>query len=326
MRRFKNILYVVEPDLNNQVSFAHAATLANNNQACLTVVQIIDKIPFVFNTKGHLFSTEFILQKLTKEFQQILLSLTAPLEQKIAVKTKILNGITYLEIIREILRNKHDLVIKTAQNGELLDRVFGSDDMHLLRKCPCPIWLVKPKSPKKCKRILAAVDVEDGSSLEDTIKKNLFNIQILEMASSLAITEFAELHIVNAWETIGEGILRSAAIEIQKEVIISYIEEVKQQHQNKLNELLNEIKKRLEKNTPDRLNPQVHLLQGSPRKIIPSLAQKTKTDLVVMGTVARTGITGFFMGNTAETILNQLNCSILAIKPPGFKTPVTLSD
>jgi universal stress protein E len=46
---------------------------------------------------------------------------------------------------------------------------------------------------------------------------------------------------------------------------------------------------------------------------------------VVMGTVARTGVPGFIMGNTAETILSQIDCSVLAIKPPGFTTPVTLA-
>jgi nucleotide-binding universal stress UspA family protein len=47
-------------------------------------------------------------------------------------------------------------------------------------------------------------------------------------------------------------------------------------------------------------------------------------DLVVMGTVARTGIMGLLIGNTAETILDQLDCSVLAVKPEGFLTPVTL--
>jgi len=32
------------------------------------------------------------------------------------------------------------------------------------------------------------------------------------------------------------------------------------------------------------------------------------------------------MGNTAETILNKLDCSVLAVKPPGFETPVILED
>ena len=45
-----------------------------------------------------------------------------------------------------------------------------------------------------------------------------------------------------------------------------------------------------------------------------------------MGTVARTGIPGLIMGNTAEAILEQLDCSVLAIKPPGFVTPVSLQD
>ena len=62
------------------------------------------------------------------------------------------------------------------------------------------------------------------------------------------------------------------------------------------------------------------------RQEIPNLVKRIDADIIVMGTVARTGIPGFFMGNTAETILNQINCSVLAIKPRGFKTPVELED
>jgi hypothetical protein len=35
---------------------------------------------------------------------------------------------------------------------------------------------------------------------------------------------------------------------------------------------------------------------------------------------------GFIIGNTAETILNQIDCSVLAIKPSGFATAVTLEE
>ena len=45
---------------------------------------------------------------------------------------------------------------------------------------------------------------------------------------------------------------------------------------------------------------------------------------IMMGTVGRTGIPGFIMGNTAETVLNRIDCSVLAIKPEGFVTPVRL--
>lgn len=42
-------------------------------------------------------------------------------------------------IIREVLHNGRDLMIKIPKTLDWLDRLFGSDDMHLLRKCPCPV-------------------------------------------------------------------------------------------------------------------------------------------------------------------------------------------
>jgi nucleotide-binding universal stress UspA family protein len=59
---------------------------------------------------------------------------------------------------------------------------------------------------------------------------------------------------------------------------------------------------------------------------IPALARKLGVDLVVMGTVGRGGIPGLLMGNTAEAILQQVDCSVLAIKPPGFVTSVALDS
>lgn len=76
----------------------------------------------------------------------------------------------------------------------------------------------------------------------------------------------------------------------------------------------------------DYLKVRVHLIEGWARKEIPVLAKRIDADLVVMGTVARTGLAGFIMGNTAETILNRIGCAVLAIKPPGFATPVMLED
>jgi nucleotide-binding universal stress UspA family protein len=74
----------------------------------------------------------------------------------------------------------------------------------------------------------------------------------------------------------------------------------------------------------DYLKPKIHLVKGRARKEIPALAREIDCDLVVMGTVARTGIPGFIMGNSAEAILSQIDCSVLAIKPPGFTSPVSL--
>ena len=43
-----------------------------------------------------------------------------------------------------------------------LDRLFGSDDMHLLRKCPCPVWLMKPGETANYRCVAAAIDIDEG--------------------------------------------------------------------------------------------------------------------------------------------------------------------
>ena len=52
------------------------------------------------------------------------------------------------------------------------------------------------------------------------------------------------------------------------------------------------------------------------------LSSELDADLVVMGSIGRTGIPGFIIGNTAEDMMQAINASILAVKPAGFVSPV----
>ena len=322
MKRFKNILCIVNTDMQNTIAVEYAVKLAVKNHASLTVVEVIDEIPPDTTLFERTMSSIDLQAEIISEHQNRLQELVSSLDHKTKIKTKVLTGILFLEVIYEVLRNRHDLVFKTAESGVFLNRVFGSDDMHLLRKCPCPVWLVKPESPKAYQTILAAVDVDDDYPPDELNTRHLLIQQILKMASSLAISECAELHIIHAWLAKYEGAMRGAFIARPEEEVASYVKSVKLRHALNLDEKID----KLEKDILGRIKPKKHLIKGDPRREIPAFAKEIKADLVVMGTVARTGLSGFFMGNTAETILNQLDCSVLAIKPPGFVTPVTLDD
>ena len=56
--------------------------------------------------------------------------------------------------------------------------------------------------------------------------------------------------------------------------------------------------------------------------MIPDLAKRLDAELVVLGTKGRTGFSAALLGNTAEHVLERLNCDVLAIKPADFKSPV----
>jgi len=66
------------------------------------------------------------------------------------------------------------------------------------------------------------------------------------------------------------------------------------------------------------------LVQGTPSEMVPEQTRVLFADTLVMGTVARVGIPGLLIGNTAEDTLNQVTCSVLTVKPPDFECPLRL--
>ena len=318
---------MIEPEKECKLALERAVTLAENNQANLTVITVAPSISAgIGMPEGGPISTD--LQAATvNSHKQELENLVEPYRQRIKIETKVLIGTPFLEIIREVLRNAHDLMIKCPESLDWLDRLFSSDDKHLLRKCPCPVWMVRPQTGESFDHILAAVDVDDSYPTKELKTRQTLNETVIELASSLAVSEFAQLHVAHAWEAIGESALRhSAFMQRPENEVNAYVDNTHRHHTQLLNMLINEVSAKLGKDSADYIKPQLHMPKGSARKVIPELAKELQVDCIVMGTVARTGVPGLFMGNTAESILDQLECSVLAIKPPGFVTPVTLEE
>lgn len=324
MQRFKDILCVLEDVKAGKYVMERAVTLAENNQARLTVVDVVEHVTAgIGMPEGGPISVD-LQAALVSAHEQGLETLVDPYRKRTEIEARVLAGVPFLEIIREVLRSDHDLVIKVPETRDFLDRLFGSEDMHLLRKCPCPVWLIKPAKQKAYRRILAAVDVGDSYPPEELASRRALRWQILELASSLALSDFAELHVAHAWEPVAESALRGV-LHTPEEKYIDYVEQERRDHAASLDGLMHDVTGDLGQDALDYLKPRTHLVKGSARKEISALAKQIEADLVVMGTVARTGVPGFIMGNTAETILNQIDCSVLAVKPPGFITPVTLA-
>jgi nucleotide-binding universal stress UspA family protein len=325
MQRFKNILAVVEITQSSSLALERAVSLAESNQASLTVISVIPQLPSeISKTEAVSLATEFQKYAVNEQHKK-LEALVLPYRKQLEIKLNILVGTPFLEIVKEVLRNGRDLVIKMSEDPDWLDRLFGSNDMHLLRKCPCPVWIIKSQEAQSYKRILAAVDVDDGYLPDDLEAEKALNRQILEMAGSMALADSADLHIVHVWDAVDEELFSAFSMEhVDEDKINRYAEANRRRHTDNLNALIDYVEREGLGEALKYLKPRKHLLRGSARKEIPLLAKSINADLIVMGTVARTGISGFFIGNTAETILSQIDCSVLAIKPPGFVTPVTL--
>lgn len=327
MKHFKNILCVIERRSDEHYALERAVALAEHNQARVMVVTVTEPVRGVSRPSPEGIGRARLQDSLTAAQAEYLATLIEPYKARVNITTKVLSGPPFLEVVREVLREAHDLVIKCPKSPDWLDRFLSSDDMHLLRKCPCPVWLVKPQARESYHRILAGVDVDDGYAPEELETRRALNGMVVELAGSLAVSELAQLHVANAWEAPGEGVMRYGAfMQRPGAEVDDYVEQVRGHHSQLLDALMTQASAALGKDAIDHIKPQLHMPKGTARKEIPSLAKQLRVDCIVMGTVARTGISGFIMGNTAETILGQIDCSVLAIKPPGFVTPVALDD
>lgn len=324
MKWFTKILCVLSAGEACESVLERAVSIAENQGAELAVVDVIERVVTGIGLpEGGPVSAE-LQARLVRERLEGLDCLVAPHRERVKLRTDVLIGVPFLEVIREVLRNGHDLVIRAAEHQPLIARLFGSDDMHLLRKCPCPVWLVKCDPLKPYRRILVAVDVDELHPATELETRDALNRRLLELAGTVALGECADLHIAHTWCAPLESHMRSGFVRIDDAKIAAYVEDVRRRREAALGRLIAETVGGKASGAPDCLHLRTHLIQGQARKEIPALAERIEADLVVMGTVGRTGVPGFIVGNTAESILGQIACSVLAVKPPGFVTPVTL--
>jgi nucleotide-binding universal stress UspA family protein len=219
------------------------------------------------------------------------------------VETALAAGTPFLEVTRRVQQFRHDLVITDGGRGEDAGRAMDSTTMHLMRKCPCAIWVARPTHGDRYQRILAAVDPDPTDA-----ERHSLNRTIMELAVSLAEREASELHAVHAWQQYGLPVGSSAQVWQQ------WQEAACAEVNRRFCEFLSEY--------PLGSDSRVHLVGGKPAHSISRLAREEQIDVLVMGTVCRTGIRGFFIGNTAEGILRRVDCSLLTVKPEGFVSPI----
>ncbi len=307
MKRFKNILAVVDPAVEQDEGLERAAELARENGARLAAIVCLDEaLP-----RGE---GDVIRQAIVAGMTERLAAMAAPVRERgIEVEIRIVFGEPFIEIIRRVLRARHDLVVKVAHRADF-DRAFGfaSTDLHLLRKCPCPVWLIAGDSGEPHRGVLACVN---PASEDD--RGNEVAATILELATSLAVRHGVPCHAVHAWSAPLEQIwAESPWLQLDLADLDELAVLAEERHASRFHELV------------ERFRPLVsdfsaHLRKGDPAAVITEIAEELEVEVIVMSTIGRTGIAGLFIGNTAETVLSRVRCSVLAIKPKGFVSPVT---
>ena len=221
MQRFNNILVVCdEPDTPSALR-ERVQWLASTNKARVTLVDVAEARPgdlarVVSDFAG--LSAEEVEQKVLDIYRARLDELAHPLRAAgLDVRTAVEQGSASLQIIRRVLRNGHDLLVKGEQREQGWPFLHGLD-MQLLRQCPCPVWILDAPDEPRARKILAAVDTMSGDPVHEALNRT-----VMQLATSLARQDNAQLDVVSVWNLPEESTLRHGFIQMPEDEIKSIV-------------------------------------------------------------------------------------------------------
>ncbi|TPH15893.1 universal stress protein UspE [Litorilituus lipolyticus] len=312
MDMYKKILVVVDPTRNEQKALKRAIELATrlteSAGEAVNITAFFSIFDFSYEMTTILSSSErdAMRQMVIKDKQQWLDDKVKELAPSLDIQSEVVwHNRPFEAIINQVIEHDYDIVIKgTHQHDKFKSVVFTPTDWHLLRKCPTPVLLVKEHEWPKDGNILAAINV--GSDEEEHLS---LNNKITEQASKLADLIDANVHLVNSYP----GTPVNISIEIPEFDSTEYNNAMLKHHQDSMKEHANKF-------NVDPSNTFVE--EGLPETVIEQVAQKIDAELLILGTIGRTGISAALIGNTAEHVIDHLNCDVLALKPDGYISPL----
>lgn len=295
----------VVPNAPAEAALQQALQLARSTGCKLKFMSVVDP-----PSAGLLTSDEedrAFARKFMDEAQAALMQLVEGLDVSgIALSCCVVQGQAWHAMCQAVLEHGHDLVIAGTRNVSALKRLlFGGTGLKLLRHCPCPVWIVKPREEET-----GAMDILVASQLDEVGK------DALSLAVGGASFMDARVHVLHA---IDIGSARQLGLNAEE--MAQHREKIGTERENKLQEQIADTDHRTTPYGVDTL-----VVTGRPYVCILDAIAEKSVDLVVMGTAGRGGLSGALVGNTAEHLLTEIPCSILAIKPDDFVCPVKLES
>lgn len=314
MKKFKKILAVVDPTVKDQPAVARAAWLAKR---CGAELELLICYYNEYLSGDRLFdspSLEKARNEVIENHQQHLEEIAEPIRKEgTVVKTSaVWDHPLYEGIVRHAVASKSSIIIKDTHHHSAVTRaLLTNTDWNLIRTCPAPLWLVKPKALSATPVFIAAID-----PMHQHDKPAALDDEILHVSKAFAGNVGGEVHAFHSYDPRIAVATATANAYIPVSLPFDEIEkQMQEDHEKRFHEIT-----KFHKIDDDHS----HLVAGLTHEELPLIAERLKADVVVMGAVARNRWKRLFIGATAERTLEDLPCDLLIIKPDWFHTPVDL--
>ncbi|MCQ1059319.1 universal stress protein [Photobacterium sp. ZSDE20] len=308
--KLNRLLVTIAPEQPLNDSFHQAFGFANQCSAQVTLLAVIEELCELKEVAEHSDTAVNIIDEAKNFYHKQLNHHVEVLNAQypnITFNTLVRIGIPHIEIIKEAKASQASMVvIDSTRDDKKLACQRGRNTLSIIRKSEVPIWSISSYS-KPIDHVVAAIDLSN-------IEYQGFNTKLIELALEYCEITGADLTLCHAWRLDSEGYLRKWS---------GYDDnDIEQLSQKMKAERIERLKSLLAPHQNSVVNTKIEIVEGEAREVLPLYASAKGVDVVILGSLSRTGIAGFLMGNTAESMINQLSCSVLTLKPDSFKSPV----
>ncbi|QDV13081.1 Universal stress protein E [Rosistilla oblonga] len=313
MKRFRNILVALDTRSTTHPALDWALSVAVPSKARLTLVDVLPDLSWIArNVVPH---SEAHQQLMLDDKQQKLEELAEPIrKQGLDVTTKVLRGKTSRALCDEVFHADHDLLVRVTRGTNSRSSAFyGTTGSRLMRNSPCALALIHPNYAASSGRIVAAIDPARNNSAHYKMTR-----EVLDLTKSLAELQQKEMHVVHAWVLFTPTLLKST---FSANDLANF-------RKSSEADIAKEVDEVLEPFGLSHRDRRVHLIEGKIEAgdSVAKFADEENVEMIVLGTMARSGIAGALIGNTAERVLELAKCSLLTIKPDAFISPESAAD
>jgi universal stress protein E len=303
------LVAIKDPRARSHPAIAKAAAIAAALDAKLRLFHAID-VP-VYPNLGLVDGLPIpeIERRQREAYLQMLEGLASPLRQRgLSVTTAVEWDFPRHEaIIRSAAHFGANLII-VADHAAVhrLPWLLRYTDWELLRASPVPVLLVKSPRPYRKPVILAAVDPTHAFD-----KPAALDGEILRFSATLADALHGTVHAVHGYVPVPASLPPSVLSKpgaLQK--ILAGAEETAFDAVRKLTESMGISRSRL------------HLVARHPTDAVEEVATQTGCQILALGSMSRSGVNRLLIGNTAEALIDRVQCDVLVVKPPAFRHKV----
>lgn len=292
MNQLKNILVGVDFSEGASAALHQALRIAAQNRATLHVVHVIDAA--ALNELAAAFSEPGVQQRSTALAlgREELVRWLQPFDLPETCRTEVTVGDPLETLLVRARELGSDLIVVGAQGDDTESPYAGPLAVRVLRRAPGKVLLVDRAHDRPFQTIVACVDFADSAR------------EVVEQAKRLAALGAKRVDFLHVFEPPWERLRRVLPAQPPPEAAVE--------------QYLGTLRRQLKDFAGDVPDVETrHELHESPRHRsgIAAYARTQDADLIVLATSGRPGEEAGGLASTAERLIRELPCSVLALKP-----------